>query len=98
MKMPAFAGLIKINPARVALPKPPKKYNSSKGKSLTDEDFLKLWNHVAKLAEDETNRIAARDYAILTLFAVKQSIEKRSVFKRLGVTTKVYELKIPYYR
>ena len=69
MKMPAFSSFIKINPARAALPKPPKKYNSSKGKSLTDEDFLALWNHVAKLAEDETNKVAARDYAILTLFA-----------------------------
>jgi site-specific recombinase XerD len=69
VKMPAFFAFIKINPARAALPKPPKKYNSSKGKSLTDEDFLKLWNHVAKLAEDKRNRVAARDYAVLTLFA-----------------------------
>lgn len=69
MKMPAFSDFIKVNPARAALPKPPKKYNSSKGKSLTDEDFLALWNHVAKLAEDKSNKVAARDYAILTLFA-----------------------------
>ena len=75
MKIPVFADFIKINPARAALPKPPKKYNSSKGKSLTDEDFLKLWNYVAKIAADDANKVAARDFEM-----VKKKWSKNSLF------------------
>lgn len=68
MKIPQFAHHIKVNPARAALPKPPKKYNSSKSKSLTDEDHDTLWDYVADLAKSGERETAIRDYAIFTLF------------------------------
>lgn len=59
---------IKINPVYSSMPKPPKKYNSPKAKSLTDGELAKLWLYLKKLAEDETNLIAARDYAVFRFF------------------------------
>ena len=67
-KLPDFAHFIKINPVRTVMPKPPKKYNSPKAKSLTDEELTKLWLYVEKQAENETNLIAVRDYAIFRFF------------------------------
>ena len=67
-KLPEFSHFIKVNPVRLAMPKPPKKYNSRKAKSLTDEDFSKLWLYLENLAIDKTNLIAIRDYAIFRLF------------------------------
>ena len=63
-----LAPFIKINPVQSAMPKPPKKYNSPKAKSLTDEELTRLWLYVEKQAEDETNLIAVRDYAIFRFF------------------------------
>lgn len=59
---------IKINPVHASMPKPPKKYNSPKAKSLTDEELTKLWLYVEKQAEDDENLIAVRDYAIFRFF------------------------------
>lgn len=67
-KLPEFAHFIKINPVRLAMPKPPKKYNSPKSKSLTDEDLSKLWNYLEDLAKDESKKAAIRDYAIFRIF------------------------------
>ena len=50
------------------MPKPPKKYNSPKAKSLTDEELTKLWLHVERQAADNENLIAVRDYAIFRFF------------------------------
>jgi integrase/recombinase XerD len=66
--LPEFAHFIKINPVRTVMPKPPKKYNSPKAKSLTDEELTKLWLYVEKQAEDDQNLIAVRDYAIFRFF------------------------------
>lgn len=63
-----LAPFLKINPVHSAMPKPPKKYNSPKAKSLTDEELTKLWLYVEKQAEDEKNLIAVRDYAIFRFF------------------------------
>ena len=63
-----LAPFLKINPVRSVMPKPPKKYNSPKAKSLTDEELTKLWLYVEKQAEDEENLIAVRDYAIFRFF------------------------------
>lgn len=63
-----LAPFLKINPVHAAMPKPPKKYNSPKAKSLTDEELTKLWRYVEKQAEDTENLIAARDYAIFRFF------------------------------
>lgn len=67
-KLPEFAYFIKSNPVRLALPKPPKKYNSSKSKALTDEDLSKLWLYLEDLSKDDRNKVAIRDYAILRIF------------------------------
>lgn len=63
-----LAPFLKINPVRAAMPKPPKKYNSPKAKSLTDEELAKLWLYVEKQAETDENLIAVRDYAIFRFF------------------------------
>ncbi|HRH40118.1 MAG TPA: tyrosine-type recombinase/integrase [Pyrinomonadaceae bacterium] len=67
-KVPEFAHFIKSNPVRLALPKPPKKYNSPKSKALTDEDLSRLWNYLEELANDDKNKVAIRDYAIFRIF------------------------------
>ena len=66
--LPKFSHFIKINPVRVVMPKPPKKYNSPKAKSLTDEELTRLWLYVEKQAETDENLIAVRDYAIFRFF------------------------------
>lgn len=63
-----LAPFLKINPVRAAMPKPPKKYNSPKAKSLTDGELTKLWLYVEKQAENDSNLIAVRDYAIFRFF------------------------------
>lgn len=68
LKKTELAPFLKINPVHASMPKPPKKYNSPKAKSLTDEELTKLWLYVEKQAEDETNLIAVRDYAIFRFF------------------------------
>jgi len=67
-KLPEFTHFIKFNPVRAVLPKPPKKYNSHKVKSLTDEELSKLWLYLENLAKDDKNLVAVRDYAIFRLF------------------------------
>lgn len=59
---------LKINPVRLSMPKPPKKYNSPKAKSLTDRELSKLWKYLEEKSQDEKNLIAVRDYAIFRLF------------------------------
>jgi integrase/recombinase XerD len=66
--LPEFTHFIKVNPVRAVLPKPPKKYNSHKVKSLTDEELSKLWLYLENLAKDDKNLTAVRDYAIFRLF------------------------------
>lgn len=66
--MPEFAPFIKVNPVRAIVPKAPKKYNSPKIKSLTDEELSKLWLYLENLAQDDGNLVAVRDYAIFRLF------------------------------
>lgn len=68
-KLPEFAHFLKHNPVRLALPKPPKKYNSAKAKALTDEELTRLWLHLENLAQDDKNLKAVRDYAIFRLFS-----------------------------
>lgn len=63
-----LGAFLKINPVRTAMPKPPRKYNSPKAKSLTDEELTKLWLYLEKQAEDENNLIGVRDYAIFRFF------------------------------
>lgn len=63
-----LAPFLKINPVHSAMPKPPKKYNSPKAKSLTDEELTKLWLYVEKQTETDENLIAVRDYAIFRFF------------------------------
>lgn len=60
---------LKVNPVHSAMPKPPKKYNSSKAKSLTDEELGRLWNYLESQAADDKSLIAVRDYAIFRFFA-----------------------------
>ena len=63
-----LAPFLKVNPVRAVMPKPPKKYNSPKAKSLTDGELTKLWRYVERQAEDDENLIAVRDYAIFRFF------------------------------
>ncbi len=63
-----LAPFLPVNPVQSAMPKPPKKYNSPRAKSLTDEELTKLWLFVEKQAEDDENIIAVRDYAIFRFF------------------------------
>ena len=63
-----LAPYLKINPVHASMPKPPKKYNSPKAKSLTDEELTKLWLYVDKLAQNDKNLVAVRDYAIFRFF------------------------------
>ena len=68
MKEPLFAQFIKFNPVRHAFPKPPKKYNSAKAKSLTDEELQDLTAYLEAQAASGENSVAVRDYAIFRLF------------------------------
>lgn len=63
-----LGAFLKINPVRSSMPKPPKKYNSPKAKSLTDEELTKLRLYVENQAADDKNTIAVRDYAIFRFF------------------------------
>ena len=64
---PALGVLVKINPARMALPKAPRPYQNEKAKSLTDDELGKLWRVVE--AEKNTGAVVGlRDYAIFRLF------------------------------
>jgi len=63
-----LGAFLKINPVHSSMPKPPKKYNSPKAKSLTDEELTKLWLYMEKQAQDDKNLIAVRDYAIFRFF------------------------------
>jgi site-specific recombinase XerD len=63
-----LGAFLKINPVQSSIPKPPKKYNSPKAKSLTDEELTKLWRYLEKEATDDKNLIAVRDYAIFRFF------------------------------
>ena len=63
-----LAPFLKINPVQSAMPKPPKKYNSPKAKSLTDGELTNLWRYVEKQAENDENLIAVRDYSIFRFF------------------------------
>lgn len=63
-----LGAFLKINPVQSSMPKPPKKYNSPKVKSLTDEELTKLWLYLEREAENDNNLIAVRDYAIFRLF------------------------------
>lgn len=68
LKKTELGAFLKINPVRSSMPKPPRKYNSPKAKSLTDEELSRLWLHIEKLASDDKNLIAVRDYAIFRFF------------------------------
>ena len=68
LKKTELGAFLKINPVRSSMPKPPKKYNSPKAKSLTDDELSKLWLHLESEAEDDENIIAVRDYAIFRVF------------------------------
>lgn len=68
LKKTELGAFLKINPVRSAMPKPPRKYNSPKAKSLTDEELSKLWLYLEDLASDDKNLIAVRDYAIFRFF------------------------------
>ena len=63
-----LGAFLKVNPVHASMPKPPKKYNSPKAKSLTDEELTKLWLHVEKQSQDDRNLLAIRDYAIFRFF------------------------------
>lgn len=63
-----LGAFLKINPVRASMPKPPRKYNSPKAKSLTDEELSRLWIYIENEAQDDTNLIAVRDCAIFRLF------------------------------
>lgn len=63
-----LARFIKINPVRASMPKPPKKYNSPRAKSLTDKELSRLWLHIKGQADNDKNLIAVRDYAIFRFF------------------------------
>lgn len=66
--LPDFSHFIRVNPVRAVMPKPPKKYNSPKAKSLTDAELTKLWLYLENLSKDDKNLVAVRDYAIFRLF------------------------------
>ena len=68
LKKTELGAFLKINPVRSAMPKPPRKYNSPKAKSLTDEELTKLWLYLENQADDENNLIGVRDYAIFRFF------------------------------
>lgn len=64
---PSLGALVKTNPARMALPRPPKPYQNEKAKSLTDDELTRLWGTL----ETEKNTgatVALRDYALFRLF------------------------------
>lgn len=68
LKKTELGAFLKVNPVRSSMPKPPKKYNSPKAKSLTDEELSKLWLYLEREAADDENIIAVRDYAIFRIF------------------------------
>jgi site-specific recombinase XerD len=64
---PELGAFVKINVARMALPKAPKPYQNEKAKSLTDDELARLWQTLE--AEKNTGAVVGlRDYAIFRLF------------------------------
>lgn len=66
-RQPALGAALTINPARMALPKPPRSYQNEKAKALTDDELKRLWR-VIEAEKDGGETVALRDYALFRLF------------------------------
>lgn len=82
LKQPALGQFITSNPARVAMPKCPKPYQTESTKALDDEQITSLLRVVRKKAEagEVTGK---RDYALL-LFFITTGMRRREVIGLRG--------------
>lgn len=82
MKEPMLRGQIGSNPARLALPKAPKAYQTEAVKAWTDEELQAIVNVVAeKAARDDV--VGKRDYALL-LFYLTTGMRREEVISLRG--------------
>ncbi|MFL6336599.1 MAG: tyrosine-type recombinase/integrase, partial [Pyrinomonadaceae bacterium] len=87
MKEPALRGQIGSNPARLALPKAPKAYQTESVKAWTDEQLQAIVEAVrAKAAAGEV--VGKRDYALL-LFYLTTGMRREEVISLRGGQVKV---------
>lgn len=86
LKQPALGQFITNNPARVAMPKCPKPYQTESTKALDDEQITALLRVVIKKAEagEVTGK---RDYALL-LFFITTGMRRREVIGLRGLIWK----------
>jgi integrase len=82
MKEPMLQGQIGSNPARLALPKAPKAYQTEAVKAWTDEELQAIVNVVAEKAERD-NVVGKRDYALL-LFYLTTGMRREEVISLKG--------------
>lgn len=68
MRHPVLARFVLSNPVRLARPRAPKPYQTESVKAFTDEELSALVGHVRRLAAEEGNLVAKRDYALLRLY------------------------------
>lgn len=82
MRDPALGETIRSNPARLALPKAPKAYQTESVKALTDKELSALVNRVRRRA-DAGDTIGKRDYALL-LFYITTGMRRQEVISLRG--------------
>lgn len=82
MRDPALGEAIRSNPARLALPKAPKAYQTESVKALTDKELYALVNSVRKRAATG-DTIGKRDYALL-LFYITTGMRRQEVISLRG--------------
>lgn len=82
MRDPALGEAIRSNPARLALPKAPKAYQTESVKALTDKELYALVNSVRKRAATG-DTIGKRDYALL-LFYITTGMRRQEIISLRG--------------
>lgn len=89
MRDPELGFYIRVNPARLARPKPPKAYQTESSKSLSDDELRALISVVQKKAQ-AGDIVGKRDYAILILF-LATGMRRSEVISLRGRDIKVEE-------
>jgi integrase len=87
MRDPALREHIRTNPARLALPKAPKAYQTESVKAWTDEELQAIVNVVSEKAE-RGDIVGKRDYALL-LFYLTTGMRRQEVISLRGSNLKL---------
>lgn len=89
MKEPSLRGQIGRNPARLALPKAPKAYQTEAVKAWTDEEMQSIVRVIAEKAE-RGDVVGKRDYALL-LFYLTTGMRREEVISLRGGQVRIEE-------